>query len=306
MDQLQRAFYGKDIKIALLEKKEQEYEDFFSLIMQKMYGDNFVPVKAAGRDGDRKSDGFLIPEKHIFQVYAPSSGFSKTKLLTKINGDFEGAKVKWGDKMSKWTFVHNDPEGLPAYAIDAILALKTNYTKIEISVMGPEILKESILALDSNHLIDIFGHVPSQKDLASVTHEPIKTLLKAISRQKSKEPDAKPVPVNKLDFNELSDSVAALLTAGRVKEKLVEDLLLRWPDPEYGEDLASAFRDYYSELKSQSLDSDLIFSKLQSFAGSNSSDIKSQASSLAVLSYFFERCDIFENPPKGWVKGINQ
>ncbi|MBM5187184.1 hypothetical protein HYN79_11670 [Vibrio parahaemolyticus] len=41
-----------------------------------------------------------------------------------------------------------------------------------------------------------------------------------------------PVSVDKLEFNDLSDDVATLLMAGRVKEKLVEDLLIKWPDPE--------------------------------------------------------------------------
>ncbi len=48
--------------------------------MQKKYSDNFLPVKAAGREGDRKADGYLFPEKRVYQVYAPSSGVDERQV----------------------------------------------------------------------------------------------------------------------------------------------------------------------------------------------------------------------------------
>tara|TARA_R110001583_G_scaffold94384_4_gene237886 strand:- start:376 stop:1284 length:909 start_codon:yes stop_codon:yes gene_type:complete len=302
MEQLQRAWYGKDINLALHSKSEQEYEDFFSLIMQKKNSDNFTAVKAAGRDGDRKSDGYLISEKRIYQVYAPSSGFKKANLINKIKGDFAGAKDKWKDKMQAWTFVHNEFEGLPPYAIDAIEEIKQNNLRMPISVLGPNELFDIAINLGLEKLIDVFGHVPTQKDMVDLTHEPIKTLLKAISRQQRNPIDLEPVSVDKLDFNKLSEDVSSLLNAGRAKEKFVEDLIIRWPDPEYGEDLAASFNSYYLKLKQNNLSPDMIFHKLQIFSGGVNQDVKTQVSSLAVMSYFFERCDIFDNPPKGWKK----
>jgi hypothetical protein len=302
MEQLQRAWYGKDINLALHSKSEQEYEDFFALIMQKRNSDNFTAIKAAGRDGDRKSDGYLIPEKRIYQVYAPSSGFKKSNLLNKITDDFSGAKDKWKEKMQAWTFVHNEFEGLPPYAIDAIEKIKKDNPTIDISVLGPNELFDISINLGLEKLIDVFGHVPTQKDMVDLTHEPIKTLLKAISRQQRKPINLGPVSVDKLDYNQLSDDVSSLLNAGRAKEKLVEDLIIRWPDPEYGDDLATSFNNYYLELKENNLSPDMIFHKLQMFAGGLNQDVKTQVSSLAVMSYFFERCDIFDNPPIGWRK----
>ncbi|WP_281544994.1 ABC-three component system protein [Grimontia sp. SpTr1] len=302
MDKLQRAFYGKDIRIALLEKKEQEYENFFCSLMQKKYSDNFLPIKAAGREGDRKADGYLYPEKHVYQVYAPSSGFKKDKLIAKIQGDFEGAKEKWKGKILRWTFVHNEFEGLPPYAVDVISRLREENPNIQISVMGPDILQDFALSLSPSHLIDLFGLMPNEKQLAGLTHEPIKTLLKAIQTTKCKTSTLGPVSVDKLEFNALSDDVEILLKSGRAKEVLVQDLLSMWPDPSYGDDLASSFNSRYLELKNSGLEADLIFSNLQKFAGYDPDSIGAQVSSLAVLSYFFERCDIFDNPPEGWSK----
>ncbi len=302
MDQITRAWYGKDIELQLHKRKEQAYEDLFCDLMEKKYSDNFQLVKAAGRDGDGKSDGYLIPEKCIYQVYAPSSGFQKNKLLTKIKGDFEGAKSKWGPKMAKWTFVHNEWEGLPKYALDCLDDIRANNAGIEVSSWRPAILKDLALDMAVKDLVDLFGPAPTQSDVVSLTHDPIKTLLRAISGKETGKAVLAPVSVDKLQYNRLSEDVETLLTAGRTKEKLVEDLLMIWPDPEYGEELAESFRRKYHSLKEEGVPPDEIFSGLQAFAGGNSDVVSAQVSSLAVLSYFFERCDIFDNAPIGWTQ----
>lgn len=301
MDQIKRAWYGMCAEVALSKKNEQEYEDFFCATMESTHSDNFQLVKAAGRDGDGKADGYLVPEQCVFQVYAPSSGFRKQPLIDKITGDFLGALDKWGDKISKWVFIHNEFEGLPKYALDLIEELKRKHTHVEITAWGPSILKEKILSLPLVKLVDMFGLAPSQDDMTSLTYEPIKTLLRAMSKSGGDiNPDITPVSVEKLQYNQLSPDVEALLTAGRRKENLVNDLLLRWPDPEYGEELAKSFRAKYQSLRDSSTNPDDIFVELKSFAGGDTGEVTAQVSSLAVLSYFFERCDIYENAPEGW------
>lgn len=301
MDSITRAWYGLHIELALLKKNEQEYEDFFCKVMKLKYSDNFQLIKAAGRDGDGKADGYLIPEKCVYQSYAPSSGFNKSKLLKKIEGDFKGAVDKWGNRLEKWVFLHNSPEGLPKYGLDLILKLRDENPIIVITPpWGPSEIKEIILSLNIEQLVELFGPALTQKDMTSLTHEPIKTLLRAMSRREVKNMNIAPVSVDKLEFNKLSNDVEVLLTAGRRKEKLVEDLLLHWPVPEYGEELAESFRNKYKSLASEMATPDKIFAGLRLFSGGNSDDISAQVSSLAVLSYFFERCDVFENAPVGW------
>lgn len=301
MDQIRRAWYGMCADVALAKKNEQEYEDFFCSVMELLHQDNFQLVKAAGREGDGKADGYLVPEKCVFQSYAPSSGFRKTQLLEKITGDFLGAIDRWDDRMKRWVFVHNDSEGLPKYALDTFGDLKDEYTSVQISSWGPGILKEKILSLPIAKLVDLFGPAPSESDMTSLTYEPIRTLLRAMNKNgRETNPDIVPVSAEKLEFNNLSPDVEALLTAGRRKENLVNDLLLRWPDPEYGEELAESFRDKYQSLRDQGTDPDNIFVELKTFAGGDTGEASAQVSSLAILSYFFERCDIYENAPKGW------
>jgi hypothetical protein len=86
-----------------------------------------------------------------------------------------------------------------------------------------------------------------------------------------------------------------ILRQGRRREKLVEDLFGAWPDPSFGEDIAEAFRARYQDLKTVGLGPDQIFGQLQAFTGGMDGDPSHQGAVLAILSYFFERCDIFED-----------
>ena len=303
MEPITRTWYGMCIDVELRKKTEQAYEDYFCDLIFSIHSDDFQYVKAAGRDGDGKADGYLAPEKCVFQSYAPSSGFKKSELLKKIEGDFNGAVTKWKEKISKWTFVHNSHEGLPKYGLDKLDDLRKINKTVITQPWGPQKLKEMTLGLSVAKLTELFGNAPTQKDFNSLTHEPIKTLLRTISKKPHEENNnISPVSVDKLLYNELSSDVAALLNAGRRKENLVGDILNHWPDPEYGEELAESFRQKYQIEKENNLSSDEIFIILKTFAGGDNGTASHQVASLAVLSYFFDRCDIFENAPKGWVK----
>lgn len=303
LDDLTRAWYGDKIELALRKNSEQGYEDLFNKIMQATHGDKFLPVKAAGSDGDWKSDGYLTSDKHVFQSYAPSSGFKKAKLLKKIDDDLPGAVDNWKGKMEEWTFAHNSWEGLPPYAIDQIENYKNQYPKLMINLWGPEIVKDKALNLPREKLVDLFGPAPTMQDMHALTHTPIKTLLNAIKSSAVKPNNIiEPVAVDKLEYNQLSSDIEVLLRAGRSKENLVDELLSSWPDPQYGEDLAESFRAKYQELKLSNLLPNDIFDELKVYAGCNSNTSEEQVSALAVLSYFFSRCDIFENAPEGWIK----
>jgi ABC-3C protein len=299
MDDLTRAWYGDKIELALRKKSEQEYEDQFNKIMQAIHGDDFVPIKAAGSEGDWKADGYLTTEKTVFQSYAPSSGMNKPKLLGKIDRDLPGAIIHWGKNIENWALIHNSWEGLPPYAVNQLEEYKVKFPQIGIEHWGPEIIKSKALSLPRSTLIDLFGPAPTMQDVHNLTHTPIKTLLKAIAK-KDEAPEAEvlPVAVDKLEYNQLSTDIEALLRIGRTREALVQDLIDTWPDPQYGEDLAEVFRNRYKNLKAEDARPNEIFDQLKEFAGGNSFQSDHQVAALAVLSYFFSRCDIFENLPE--------
>ena len=104
-----------------------------------------------------------------------------------------------------------------------------------------------------------------------------------------------PPSVDKLEKNSLSEDAAELLRVGRLKEALVETWFMKDRRADLGEQIAEAFRRRYARLRDTGYSPDEIFGHLQQYAGAGG-EPRRQTAVLAVLSYFFERCDIFDDP----------
>ena len=104
------------------------------------------------------------------------------------------------------------------------------------------------------------------------------------------------IPAEKIEFNNLSVRVQNLITVGlsRVSEVeiyIIDRLKL---DSKFAERLLAPLLTQYDMLKADGLNSDLIFNDLRQFACGNSPDFSKQSAGLALIVYFFERCEIFE------------
>lgn len=62
--------------------------------MQTKYKDDFMPCRPWGQEGDKKNDGYLISERHLFAVNGPHS-LNQPRMIKKINSDFSGAIDYW-------------------------------------------------------------------------------------------------------------------------------------------------------------------------------------------------------------------
>jgi hypothetical protein len=66
-----------------------------------------------------------------------------------------------------------------------------------------------------------------------------------------------------------------------------------------GDNVAASFKREYEAYREVGMVPDLIFGKLQEFAGgSQRGTPRYEAAVLAVLAFLFEQCDIFESPPE--------
>lgn len=295
LDETQRTFYGLKFEITFLAAKGKEFETFFARVMGHGFPGDFEVVRPYGARGDLKCDGFRVSDGTVFQCYAPDT----TKLgvvLAKIEEDFHGAVSHWAGRMKRWEFVHNDRRGLPAAAIQKIVDLRLTHPDIEIAVFSDPEMREVVMGLKLHQLEDLFGGAPSQRTLEKLDFAALRPVIIAIQRR---EPEVEP-PLNapspeKLESNNLSMDAAGLLRQGRRREKLVQDFFDAWPDPSFGEEIAEEFRVRYQGLKAVGLAPDEIFGELQGLAGGMEGAPSRQAAVLAVMSYFFERCDIFED-----------
>lgn len=104
-------------------------------------------------------------------------------------------------------------------------------------------------------------------------------------------------PAEKIKFNNLSVRVQNLITVGlsrvgEVKIYITHRLKL---DSKFAERLLAPLLTQYNMLKAEGHNSDLIFNDLRQFACGNSPDFSKQSAGLALIVYFFERCEIFES-----------
>ena len=295
MEQISRAFYELTFKLAFIEKKGQEFEDFFSEIMEKRHpcGD-FIRVRPWGNTGDRKNDGYLKSERRLYQVYAPNE-ISAAKAIAKINKDFNEAIPYWKDHFDHWHFVHNSREGLSPQITKRILELDCS-NDVSVLPFGFEDLRTKFFELTESDIVHIVGRAPGPNNFSDLSFTSFKSLLgNIVVNEIPSETDLRPVPGNKLAINSFSEHIKLLIKFGLRKTKLVRDFFKKWPDAIYGDQITKAISDKYKELKATALNQNDIFLELRKFViGELKATSEVEAAALVVLSYFFEECDIFE------------
>lgn len=303
MRDVELEWFSLQFQRAFLSKRGSAFQDFFADIMDAAYPGSFERVRPYGSRGDLKCDGFLRPEGLIFQVYAPRE-MRLNELCSKIRTDFNGAKRHWKGEMRAWAFVHNDSEGLPGDALKLLEDLRRRNARLRIETWSEPRLNTIALSMPRPALIRLFGRPPARHDFDTLGFEELAHVLQEIRGQRphAELEEIRPVSPTKLEANALSPAAAWYLRLGRQRERLVEQYFETHPNPTFGEEIAVAFRERYAHLKAEGRTADSIFTALQEFAGgSTRGDAEHEAAILAVLSYLFERCDIFE-PPAGEVR----
>lgn len=293
---LQDAYYEQRFENAFLRAKGDEFQTFFERLMGLAYKADFMACRPWGNIGDRKNDGFLKSERRLFQVYAPNE-IEATKTIAKITEDFKGAKIHWGEHFCKWAFVHNATEGLPPHVQDLLLGFEKDNPGISLDPWGLEELRLVFRRLSSDDLAAWFGPAPTEETKAKLGFKDIQVVLESLAGKAiSSNATVKDVPPRKIEANDLSESVATLVTSGMTKTPLVSEFLEDWYDETLGERLAVAFRAEYERLRG-TLHPNRIFSELQIWVGGiQIGTAEHQMAVLTVLAYYFERCDIFEEP----------
>jgi hypothetical protein len=267
--------------------------------MGKVYPSDFMACRPWGKIGDRKNDGYLPSKRILFQVYAPNE-MSANESISKINEDLEGAKKYWEEYFNEWVFVHNTHDGrLSPQIIKRLEELKQENPEFRIGHWGYE---ELLIEFRKLHLVDLeswFGIAVDLQAYSNLGYEELHAVLQHIQVATSNDPDdVREVSRGKIEANLLSIAVADFLKIGMQKYRLVESFFRRWRDPNYEEQLATAFKQRYVEFRDQepALHPDRIFAKLEEWAGGTATKTPTEkAAVLAILAYFFDKCVVFED-----------
>jgi len=178
-----------------------------------------------------------------------------------------------------------------------LLDFENDNTGIILEPWGLEELRSVFRRLLSEDLESWFGLAPTEETKAKLGFKDLQVVLERIASQgvPSHQP-IKDVPMGKIEANALSESIVVLLRTGMTKAPLVEAFFTKWHDPAFGEHIAESFREQYKSLREEFTPNE-IFSELQGWAGGQDLGTpEHQLAALTVLAYYFERCDIFEEP----------
>ena len=298
MDRMQRLNYEKDFRILFLESKGDSFQRLFEKLMLKAHPNDFMACRPWGNVGDRKNDGYLPSERKLFQVYAPNE-MSAAEAIKKIKEDFEGAKNHWGTHFDEWTFVYNGDGRLSPHIIEELSNLRQNNPEIKISLCGYEEMLAKFRQLSVQDLESWFGPSLTMEANISLGYSDLMAVLNHISiATVPTVSEVKEVSKGKLEANLLSQEVADFLKIGMQKSTLVEQFFNTWKNPTYGEQIAQAFKREYVALRDEipQLHPDGIFGRLEVWAGGMADTTpKHKAAVLAVMAYFFDKCEIFED-----------
>ena len=291
-----QAYYMQCFEILFLRAKGNEFQTFFERLMGLAYKADFMACRPWGNVGDRKNDGFLKSERRLFQVYAPNEMTAK-EAIAKITEDFEGAKVHWGTHFDKWVFAHNATDGLPPHVLTLLLDLEKANPGITVAPWSLEEFRLIFRKLTTGDLIPWLGAAPSDETKASLGFSDLRPVLETLGQRPAPADSAvRDVPMGKIEANALSESIAILIKSGMSKAPLVEKFFAQWHDETLGERIAEAFRTEYQRLRPLHTPSE-IFTELRTWAGGlDRGTPEHEMAVLAVIAYYFERCDIYEAP----------
>ena len=302
MDPTLRAYYRMAAERDFLKFNRTTFQEWFAGLMTKRYADDYVNVRLSRGDGGL--DGYRLSNSTVYQVYAPR-GSTASEVVTKFTGDFETAKNHFEEKglqMSGWTFVHNDPDDLPHEVVLKFAELKKENSGVEIRRWSFEAIWNELEQLSQSNLEDLFGQGPTSEMLQKLELPAIQQVVEYLNKEEvplGTQEIEFPSP-EKLEYNQLPREDADILKAGRSRQALVGQYFSGAPDPELGEKIAQAFRNRYATLRDSGASASQVFDGLWQFAGGEhfAGQRNSLAALIAVLAYFFDSCDIFENVPE--------
>ncbi len=292
---IRQAFYESKFENLFLKSKGNTFQEFFEKLMGLAYRADFMACRPWGNRGDRKNDGFLKSEKQLFQVYAPNE-MKEREAIKKINEDFEGAKRYWGSIFLKWAFVHNADDGLPPHVQKVLLDFQQTNQNIKIETWGLEELRLVFRKISAEDKQIWLGFAPTAEARMKLGFSDLQPVLENLASQSAAQNlPVKDVPSGKIEANALSESVATIIKEGMIKADLVRKFFDQWYDPELGEKIAESFRMQYKLLRDKRLTPNKIFAELQAWAGGEQRGTPEHELAVwTVLSYYFERCDIFK------------
>jgi hypothetical protein len=301
----QRFWWRIALELRLRQCNGDAFQDFFSVVMGQLHGDDFVRVRPFGKLGDKGCDGYLNSSGQVFQCYGAMNGETKqvSKLTKKMTDDFGTAAAKLAAIMREWHMVLNLIEGVPTEAITTLKRLETANPRLKFGFIGFEGFAERLFKLTPQQIGALLGPAASRSDAKNLDIETLRKLVNDLAAASdAAQPEAvdlRPVPVDKLVYNKLPNHWKTLISGGWINAPIVATYFERHPDPLTGDKIAALFKGKYSYFKAQNLaPGDIMAALFELVTGIGNVLPQQQVAAQALLAFLFENCDIFERDPQ--------
>lgn len=288
------------------------FQQFFESIMQKRHASEFRTIKPHGNKGDGGNDGFIPAKGEYFQVYSPESpSDSVANACKKSKSDFENLLENWNEteQIKIYRFAFNDKfKGAYPDVETTLSEIKSHNSLDDASPFYAQHLEATFLELGEDDQREVLGTIfPSATDLGNIEFAEITEVLEYLMENSTPVSMLGVLSVpdfsEKIQFNDLSNSVGALLTVASFQIGVMEEYFTSVPGFSRNDirnrmlsiyEEAEEFHNQESNPEGIS-DGDLIFfSMLENIIPTDSK--ASQDVGITLIAYFFEKCDVFKEP----------
>jgi hypothetical protein len=282
-----------------------QFQDYFSKIMSRAYGENFVRTRPHGQLGDRGCDGYLQQSGLVYACYGTVNGRTPvmSELLSKIDDDAKKSSKFLSSIQKGWCFTHNFVDGVPTDVILALKKVESDIVKVPVAMFGPESFANLVLELPENQIIALLGPAITERDIANIDYAEVRQVVSELSTQGMNPlPEAqsiRPVSSQKLSYNALSGTWQTLLIGGIRNATSIEKYFSSNASPMLESRVAQTVRGKFLALQLQNLSGDEVLTEVYAMLlGSVNARPERQVAALALMGHFFETCTLLNDVPE--------
>jgi hypothetical protein len=303
-----RLIFRLMMEVRIMGSSGSAYEDLFVEVMRASEP-GFRPVKPQGSVGDRKNDGWVKEAGKYWQVYAPEEPSDKESQATaKLDKDFAGLYAYWNkiSPIREFYFAVND-KGKGCYpTTEAALAKIQREFKLErAEPFGTKSLMDRFLCLNREQMVHIIGLPPRPEELSTIEFAALTPILGHLMGSRTpicaSETLEAPDLDEKIRFNRLGKVPADFLRYGAYQVGRIDQYFDRTADFSRT-DVKNRLAKVFDEAKARQSDgnaasqlSDRVFFEMVERLNTSKTQ-QGRDAAIVLMSYFFESCDIFDEP----------
>lgn len=280
------------------------FEDYATRLLRHHHPDFNNPA-AAGRLGDGGCDGLADQGETLYACYGQRPDRNaERELQKKLEEDFARALDQWSGFLT-WRFVtnaHPGPETLKTYAELQRQHGDTAERPLTLEIWRPaELWDQVVRNLPEETLDELFPGVPGVQHVGLADLLPLLDSLDPVPAGDAPNTPVRPVPQGKMDFNDLPSGARVEFNEGRLTAPQIDAWYLAQPNPDLADAHGAQFTRIYDEARTHTDRSGELLERIYvAVAGENfRMDSRRAGAAYAVVSYFFDRCLIFETPVEG-------